>query len=208
MIICEHEQYTPEWWKERLGVPTASEFKHIILPDGKPSKSAQKYLHRLAVERVTGNYAGSDYSSAAMKRGHKYEPEARSLFGYIHDVEVRQVGLCFQDEQKKWAASPDGLLEYESKETGLEIFCPESDNAVNCLFNPDKAMDIADKYQQIQGTMMIGDFDHYYYIVYYPGLPPLIIRVERDEKFIDKLRVELEKFCKELEATVERLRNL
>lgn len=204
MIISDHEQYSEEWWQSRLGIPTASGFKHIITPKGEPSKSSIKYLYRLATERVTGVSAGSDYASPAMKRGHVYEPEARNLFSFLYDVEVRQVGLCYPDEQKKWAASPDGLF----SDTGLEIFCPESPNAVHCLLNPNDAITTAEKYQQIQGTMLTGNFNHYFFISYYPGLSPLIIEVERDEVFTGKLKEELERFCAELIQVVDKLRNL
>ena len=204
MIILDDPQYSDGWWTSRSGVPTASQFKDIITPKGEPSKSKTKYLYRLATEKITGVSAGSDYASSAMKRGHTFEPEARNLFSFIHDVEVRQVGLCFPDEQRKWAASPDGLFE----DTGLEIFCPESPNAVFCLLHPDKAIETADKYQQIQGTMLVGGFSHYYFISYYPGLPPLILLINRDEKFIEKLKAELEKFCFELAEITAKLRDL
>lgn len=204
MIISEHKQYDEDWWKARLGVPTASQFKDIVTPMGAPSKSSVKYMYRLATEKITGVSAGNDFSSSSMKRGHLYEPEARELFAFAYDVEIKEVGLCFPDEHKKWAASPDGLFE----DTGLEIFCPESPNAVHNLLNPKDAIKTADKYQQIQGTMMVGNFERYYFISYYPGLPPLIIEVHRDEKFIEKLKSELEAFCDSLEEITEKLRKL
>jgi len=41
---------------------------------------------------------------------------------------------------------------------------------------------------------------------YYPGLKPLIIRVERDEKFLKVLKVELELFVRELTEVIKKIR--
>ena len=40
---------------------------------------------------------------------------------------------------------------------------------------------------------------------FYPEIKPLMVRVEPDLKFIDKLRFELVAFCQELDETVKRL---
>ena len=40
------------------------------------------------------------------------------------------------------------------------------------------------------------------------GLPPLIIRVDRDERFIASLRVDINQFEEEIEALVEQIRSM
>jgi len=197
-------QYEPAWWEARLGIPTASAFNKIITATGKPSDQAQKYMYQLATEQVTGVYAGNDYQNKAMERGHEMETHARTLFEMAQGVEVKQVGLCYSDEQKKYAMSPDGLLD----EAGLEIYCPESPAAVYCLLNPDKAIAHAKKFQQIQGSLLISEFEKWWFEMYYPGLPPLFLEVRRDEVFIAKLKAELDKFCVDLALTVRKLKDL
>lgn len=204
MVIIDCEQYEPEWWDARLGIPTASKFDQIITTKGEPSKSSKKYLNQLAIEQITGAYAGSEYASSSMKRGHKYEPEARNLFSMIYDIDVQQAGLIFRDEQRKYAASPDGLLE----DSGLEIYCPESDNAVECFLHPDKAIGIAKKFQQIQGSLLVSGFEYWWFETYYPGMTPLIFKVSRDEDFIGKLEAELDRFTIELASVVKTLKGM
>jgi len=207
MIILDCEQYSDEWYTERLGVPTVSQFIKIITASKNvASKQQEGYLFQLATEQVTGVYAGKDYQSYAMKQGHEREEEARSLFSMIHDVDIRTVGLVFPDEQKKYAGSPDGLI--ESWEAGLEIFCPESPNAVRCLFNHDNAIALAGKTQQIQGSLLVTGFEKWFFMSYYPGLKPLILEVKRDEDFILKLEAELDRFTIELASVVKTLKGM
>ena len=202
MIIIDHEQYSPEWWSERIKKPTASNFNKIVTTTGSPSISADDYIYQLSIENITNKYAGKEFSSFAMKRGLALEPEARDLFALIYDVEVRQVGMIYQDEQKKCSASPDGLFD----DTGLEIYCPESASAGYCFTNPDKAIKHAKKYQQIQGTMFIGGFKRYFFMCYFPDMSPLIIEVKRDEKFISALAKELDSFVMKMILTIRKIK--
>ena len=203
MIIIDCEQYEPEWWSARLGVPTASQFSNIVDTKGNPSKSAEKYRNRLATEKITG-VPTETYQNAAMERGHEMEAHARTLFEFKHDVDVKQVGLIFRDEQRKYAASPDGLL----PDTGLEIFCPEAPNMVDCLLNPEKSLANAKKFQQIQGSMLVTGFETWNFAVYYPGMPTLFQVIKRDDAFCEKLEKELNSFVEKLAITVKKLKEM
>ena len=203
MIILEDAQYSEAWWSSRLGLPTASKFSDIVKTNGEPSDSAQKYMYRLATEQITQRPTDS-YQNAAMERGHEMEDHARTLFEMRYNVDVRQVGLVFRDEQRKYAASPDGLL----INAGLEIFCPESPNHVACLLNPDKAVANAKKFQQIQGSMLISGFDKWHFVVYYPGMPALFQVINRDDVFCSKLEKALDAFALELAMTVKKIKTM
>lgn len=204
MIVIDHEQYTPEWWAERIKKPTASNFNKIVDTKGNPSKSAEGYMYQLAIENITNEYAGKEFQGAAMKRGLELEPEARDIFSIMMVMEVRQVGMIYADEQKKYSASPDGLMET----SGLEIYCPEAASAGYCFDHPDKAIKHAKKFQQIQGTLFISGFKEYYFMCYYPKVQPLILKVKRDEKFISALSKELDKFVDELIKKVRKLKGV
>ena len=54
MIISPYAQRTPEWHKERLGLPTASCFEKIITTTGQISKQREKYLYELTGETLSG----------------------------------------------------------------------------------------------------------------------------------------------------------
>lgn len=201
MIIIECEQNTPEWFQARLGRPTASCFNQIITPKTmKPSTQAEKYLYTLAGERIAGAKAES-FQSSWMERGLEVEQEARNFFEMIMDVEVKQVGLVYPDENKLYSCSPDGILDSE----GLEIKCPAMHTHVGYLL----AGTIPSEYiPQVQGSMLITGFMSWNFVSYYPGLPPLILKAERDDSFCAKLKVELEAFCGRLDDVEAKLRRL
>jgi len=204
--VIDFVQYDPAWWDARNGIPTASPANKLITTTGNPTdgKTREDYCYRLAVERVTGKYAGSEYMSWAMQEGHKREPMARLAFEMIKGREVQTVGIVYEDEQKKWACSPDGLME----DAGLEIFCPDAPNATRCFREPKRALSIAGKYQQIMMSLMVTGFDHWFFEVYYIGLKPLIQVVPRNEEFIGKLRDELDSFCLSLAMITRELREM
>ena len=54
--------------------------------------------------------------------------------------------------------------------------------------------------------MLVTGFHRWDFMSYCPGLDPLIVTVERDEKFIKKLAAELGKFCYALAATIKELK--
>ena len=200
MIILECEQLSPEWFAAKVGIPSAASFDQIIGSKGETSKSRHKYMYQLAGEIILGSKVET-YTNAIMQRGTELEPEARKAFEFIHDVQVRKVGFVFQDEQKKYGASPDGLL----VDAGLEIKCPLLHTHVGYLLN-DKLP--TDYFQQVHGGMLVTGFNKWYFMSYYPGMPPFIKLVERNEKFCEKLKAELDKFCLELAEIVQKLRDL
>jgi len=53
--------------------------------------------------------------------------------------------------------------------------------------------------------MMVTGVEWCDFFSFYPEIKPLMVRVEPDLKFIDKLRFELVAFCQELDETVKRL---
>lgn len=201
MITLEIEQGSVEWFDARAGRPTASCFDQIITPKtGKPSAQAQKYLYTLAGERLAGCKAET-FQSDWMKRGTEIEQEARDLFQMVRDVEVKQVGLIYPDEQKLYSCSPDGILETE----GLEIKCPAMHTHVGYLL----AGGLPGEYiSQVQGGMLITGFMAWNFMSYYPGLPPLMVKVLRDDAFCAKLKVELADFCGKLADVEAQLRKL
>jgi putative phage-type endonuclease len=199
MIALEIVQGTAEWLAARCGTPSASNFDKIVTTTGAPSKQAQKYMYKLAGERITG-MPEEAYQNGAMLRGIEMEAEARSLYEMIHDIMVDQTGICYPDEAKLFSCSPDGLVGDDGL---IEIKCPEIQTHVEYLLAGTFPMDY---FQQVQGQLFVTGRKWVDFISYYPGLKPLIIRVERNEKFISALESELVKFCTELEKVVEKIR--
>lgn len=195
-------QDSPEWFIEKLGKPSSSKLDRMITPSGTPSKSRQSYLYELAAEVVRGK-AMESYQSQAMQGGIQKEEESRSLYEFIHDVEVEQVGMIYPDKQKRFLASPDGLI---NREYGLELKNVLPKTQVYYLLNPNELL--KDYFIQVQTCLLVSEFSRWDLMSNCDGLPPLILQVERDEAFIAKLKAELESFCTELAGIVNKLKEL
>lgn len=201
MIEVDCTQGGEQWFAERLGKPSSSRFGEILTPGGEPSKQAHKYMLELAGEKIIG-FKPESYQSAAMLRGSEMESKARQIYEIIHDVEVRQIGCCFQDGSRLWVSSPDGLIGDEGL---VEIKCPTLPVSVEYLLS--KKVPTIYK-PQLQGQLLTTGRQWVDFFSYHPGLPPLIIRVPRNEDFIGKLETALNGFVEELAFTVKKLRDL
>jgi putative phage-type endonuclease len=201
MIVSPHAQNTPEWMAERVGIPTASNFDKIVTSKGEPSASAKKYLFQLIGEKLA-NRKEENYQNAHMLRGIELEDDARSLYSFIKDVTVETVGLCYPDERKLCGASPDGLV---GKDGILEIKCPCFAVHIEYLL---KGKLPTTYFQQVQGQLYVTERKWCDFMSYSEGLEPFIVRVERDETFIKKLEVALEKFSEEFEDTVAQIQKI
>lgn len=199
MITVDCIQGTPEWFAAKCGIPSASNFDKIITTKGEPSKSATKYMYQLAAERVTGRSEES-YTNVAMERGKETEAEARNLYEMLHDVKIEQVGFCYPDEARTCGASPDGLI---GKDGLIEIKCPMAFASVGYIL---EGVLPTDYIQQVQGQLYVTGRKWLDFLSYYPGLRPMIVRVQRDDKFIALLQQVLNNFCAELEKITEKIR--
>jgi len=192
MRIVECEQQSPEWFAVKRGVPSASSFNEIVTSSGESSKQALGYLYQLAAERVSG-IRETCFSSAAMDEGVRREEESRLVYAMRREVEVVQVGFCL-DDFGRYGCSPDGLV----GDDGLvELKNPSGKVAVEYLL----AGKLPTAYiQQVQGQIFVTGREWCDFVSYYPGLPTLIVRVERDEEFRRKLEQALVTFCDTLDA--------
>ena len=198
MEIIDCIQGSDFWLKARAGIPTSSNFDRIITTKGEPSKQRQKYLYQLVGELLTG-VVENGYQNEVMQRGKELEAEARAAYEFITDNEVKQVGFCMNEGQS-YGNSPDGLI---GEDGGLEIKCPTLSVAVEYL---DKGVLPTAYWQQVQGSLLVTGRKWWDFVSYYPGLPLFIVRVERDEKFIEKLHDELTVFCVELDELTARIK--
>ena len=197
MIIHDVPQGSDCWFSLRLGRPTASSFDKIITPTGKASTQADAYANMLVAEWLTGQPGGME-PNAWMQRGTDMEPEARSFYEMDADAEVEQVGFLTRDDG--WVGcSPDGLVGGDGL---LEIKCPSPAVHVEYLLNAE----IPGKYKpQVQGQLLIAERDWCDFLSYHPDMPPVRIRVERDEAFIKALSGRLDALVEAIQDKRERL---
>jgi len=199
VIISPHEQGTSKWHSERLGLPTASRYSEIVTTKGERSKSSEKYLIELFDEIISRRPADR-FVSYKMRGALEREPKARNLYRLKTGYDVQEVGLCYKDEQKKYGASPDGLI---GEDGGLEI----KDAEPHIQYNRQReGWSMAEHFQQIQGGMFICGRQWWDRMSYCENMEPIIHRYERDEAFIAALEKELDAFCLDLAMMVRRVR--
>lgn len=199
-VYIDVAQGSVDWLALRAGVPSASNFGKIVTSKGEPSKQSDKYLYQLVGEKLLGAPTET-YQNDAMIRGQELEPEAREAYEFITDNKVEEVGFCYYDDNKLIGASPDGII---GEDGGLEIKCPSLPVHVEYL---DKGKLPVIYLQQVQGCMLVTGRSYWDFFSYFPGLPPLLIRVERDEKFLGRLKPALDEFCEKLDDMTTRLKN-
>lgn len=198
MLIIECEQRSPQWFQERLGKPSSSRFGEILTSTGEISKQRKGYLYDLAAQIISGQ-SPETYTSAAMEEGIRREEESRTLYEMIYGVEVKQVGMIFPDDDKKYLCSPDGL---RADNIGLELKNVLPKTQVEYLLSKKLPSVYV---PQVQGSMLVTGFKQWHFMSYCPALPPLILEIERDEKWIEKCESELKSFNEELSDMVKRL---
>jgi hypothetical protein len=88
---------------------------------------------------------------------------------------------------------------------GIEVKCPLIHTHVGYLLAGTLPTDY---FQQVQGSMFVTGFSSWWFMSYYPAIPPLIIQVKRDDAFCAKLKVALDSFCNELDEITDKLKAL
>lgn len=199
MKIVQCEQNTPKWLAARLGKPTASRFSEIVTSSGEHSKSRHAYMLELASEIITGKQT-KKHKSSSMDMGHEFEQEAADYYSMINGVELYKVGLIL-DDSERYGCSPDRLITGVNK--GVEIKCHEPKVQAKMLYHGQNSL--SDYHRQVMGQILICDLDEDCLLDYCFGMKDITTTVHRDEKFLSKLKDELEIFCDELEEMVKRI---
>lgn len=232
MQIIECEQGTPEWFEARAGIPTASEFSTVMsegradgtMPNAmidalvksgcsadqlaaavkaaksknsNPAAMRAKYLDKLAGEILTGQPDPDSYSNTHLERGKVMEDEARDLYAFARACEPQRVGFI---RDGRAGCSPDSLI---GADGGLEI-----KTAMPTVHLPRlRSGKLPPEHKaQVQGNLWITGRAWWDFMSYWPGLRPLIIRVERDEEYIARLAMAVDAFNAELDAVVAAFR--
>ncbi len=196
--ITDCDQGSDDWFRARMGIPTASEFSTVMAvgKGGAASTTRTTYMYKLAGEIVTGRPM-TTYTNSYMERGKEWEPEARDLYALLEGVEPRQVGFI-----RNFGAgcSPDALV---GDDGGLEIKTAEPHIQIDRLLRGTLP---SDHKAQVQGAMWVTERDWWDFVSYCRDMRPLIIRVPRDDLYIATLAEAVARFNDELAALVEKIR--
>ena len=197
LTVYDCEQGSEDWFRARMGIPTASEFGTVLAPRaGSEGKMRRTYLHKLAGEIITGEPM-EKYSNAHMERGHAMEAEARSLYAFMFDADPTQIGFL-RNGQK--GCSPDSLIGDAGM---LEIKTKLPHLLIDCILKDDFP---AEHKAQCQGALWVAEREWVDIAVYWPRMPLFVKRAYRDEEYISKLSDAIDAFNADLAAVVDRIK--
>jgi len=189
------EQRTEEWFAARLGKVTASRVADVLakIKSGE-SASRKNYKMELVVQRLTGK-AGESFTNAAMEWGTEQEPFARMAYEAHTGLFVEEVGFINHPTIEGFGCSPDGVV----GEGLIEIKCPNTANHIETVLE-NKA---PSKYiPQMQCQMACTGAKWCDFVSFDPRVPEdlqlLVVRVERDQEYIDSMEVEVKQFLSEV----------
>lgn len=205
-MTSEIEQRSPEWYRARLGLVTASSIYDVVgrTKAGKPYAARAEYAARLIAERLSGEPTPS-FISAAMQWGIDHELDAKATYEFYHDAAVVDVGFVRHPEIAA-GASPDGLV----GDVGLiEIKCPNTATHIETL----RTGIIAPEYlAQMQWQMACTGRQWCDFISFDPRMPESMAmwvrRQQRDDARILEMEADVVSFLAEVDAAVSDLRRL
>jgi hypothetical protein len=202
IMLKDIEQGTPEWFGCKLAVISASNFNKIVTSKGEKTTgiTRQTFLHKVAGEMVSGTIEKS-YSNIWMERGIELESEARKVFCIETMTEIEEVGFCYLNEDRTVGCSPDGLN--IENNFGIEIKCPKLSTHVKYLIDNKLPTEYV---QQVQGSMWVTGYNHWYFMSYCPNIKPLILKVKRDEEYIAKIADAVFTAVEEVKQIIEKIK--
>ena len=199
-------QGSQEWLNCRIGKVTASAVADVLAKT-KTGVSASRgnYLIKLAIQRVTGQIEES-YTNDAMQWGIDNEDQARVAYEVASGNFVDQVGFVDHEIIDWFGCSPDGLVNNDGL---VEIKCPNSATHWEYF----KTKEVPKKYFiQMQAQMSCTGRKWCDFVSFDPRMPEksqlLIIRVPRDNTFIDLMETEVMEFLMEVFDEVQLMKGV
>ncbi len=198
-VFHDVAQYSEEYDRLKIGIPTSSNFHKIITPQGKPSKQWREYACVLIAERILQQRI-EFYNSPAMERGLIVEAEAADWYEFDQDVTVQRIGFITDDEHTM-GCSPDRLVGDDGL---LEIKAPATADPGRILDFGRSSVNASGLSCRVSSTSPseAGSISS-------AGMTccqNLSMRVEPDEKFIKALDRELQIFNFFIESVMEKIR--
>ena len=189
------EQRTEEWFSARLGKVTASRVADVLakIKSGE-SASRKNYKMELVVQRLTGKPQES-FTNAAMEWGTEQEPFARMAYEAHTGTFVKEEGFVDHPTIEGFGCSPDGIV----GEGLIEIKAPNTANHIETVLENK----VPSKYiPQMQCQMACTGAKWCDFVSFDPRVPEdlqlFVVRVERDQEYIDAMEVEVKQFLSEV----------
>jgi putative phage-type endonuclease len=194
-MVQEQLQRTDAWMQQRLGKVTASRVADVLakIKSGE-SASRKNYKMELVVQRLTGKQ-GESFTNAAMEWGTEQEPFARMAYEAHTGTFVKEEGFVDHPTIEGFGCSPDGIV----GEGLIEIKCPNTANHIETVLENK----VPSKYiPQMQCQMACTGAKWCDFVSFDPRVPEdlqlFVVRVERDQEYIDAMEVEVKQFLSEV----------
>ena len=211
-IIERMSQKSDEWRSRHIGRPTAGNFHKILSPVRMKLSSQRKgYMYRLITETMMGEYLPEKEITGEkaywLDRGLEMEAPARASFERDTKMEIEPIGFVMTNDEKL-GCSPDGLIVGSNEKEAIEIKSPAPWTHVAYLLAA-KTEETWQRYRcQVQGQILIGQFEAVHFYSYHPDWPPKYVQTLPDLKFQPILRQALDDFVGEMEEELKRAREM
>lgn len=198
------EQGSEAWRALRAGKVTASRVADVLSKVKSGEAAGRKnYRMDLVAERLTGKPADS-FTNAAMQWGTEQEPFARIAYETHKGLFVDQVPFVDHPTIEWFGCSPDGLV---GEDGLLEIKCPNTTTHLEYLEDgkpPSKYI------PQMMAQMACTGRKWCDFVSFDPRLPEdlqlLVVRLNRDDAYIQDMEAQIVQFLNEVDATLTQLK--
>lgn len=200
-VFTEFAQGSAQWIEAHCGIPTASEFDNLVTSSWEPrtGEMPKTYLCRKLAEAWSGPLPG--FGSWGTEQGQILEGEARPWLDFEFNWKIQTVGFCTTDDGRI-GCSPDGLI---GDDGGVEIKCPEGPTHIKYLLSGQLPVQYA---AQVHGCMMVTGRQWWNFVSYRRHMPPLILRIHRDDGIQERLGEALAEFLERFDLAMVRLTEL
>ena len=199
-ILCM-EQRTDEWYRLRRGHVTASRFGDVM------ARPSSKRFRNYLLDLVFDFEGVPDFRDDApwFAAGAAMEPTALGAYSWKTDTVVQRVGLCVRDDFDYIGCSPDGLL---GDDGGVEVKCRKY---LRTYFAAVRAGYKSTMRPQVQGCMYVTGRKWWDVVNFWRDdkheLEKInIVRVQRDDQYIQTLHARIVEFYTEARALHDRRR--
>ncbi len=202
-IHAEVAQGNIDWFKLRMGIPTASELGNLLTPEFELRKGEMPKSY--AYSKVAEAWAGKPLITTGnwnTEQGEILEGEGIPWYQLEYDKKIKQVGFITTDDGG-CGCSPDGLI--EGDECGIEIKCPSAPVHVKYLVNGALPKEYA---AQVMGSMFVTGFKKWIFVSYRRGFPALVLEIHRDEQAMSMIRAAINQFHADFDRAMERIQNI
>ncbi len=216
MKIHDIPQGHIDWFKLRMGIPTASELGNLLTPEFELRKGEmpKSYVYTKVAEAYSGKPLIST-GSWNTEQGEILETEARPWFELEYEKKVRQVGFITSDDGRI-GCSPDGLIasgagggymwhDGTSYDTGIEIKSPAAHTHVKYLVNGVLPKEYV---AQVFGSMYVTGFKRWVFVSYRRGFPALVLEIPASDLINKAIAKAVDSFHSEFDRAMERISDI